>query len=333
MKTLHPRPAGAPRRARARARRRPRAATTTRAPAARAASGDDRRARGRAARPSRSDAANAGKTFTVGSKNFAEQYILGEIYAQSLEAAGFTVKKQLDLGSEQIAFKSLKDGTHRRLPRVHRHGADVVLPRQDRRRPARPGRVVRPAQERGCEADNITALPQTPFQNTFVITSTKETAEKLGNPKTITELAEKAGSKMSISGFPECRQRTDCLLGLKNVYDWKPKFVSSPGQVRRPRPGPGRLHVRLRHRRRAVARQVRHVRGRQAAVPAVLHHLHGRATTGIEKLGDGGQEVIEKVQEPLTEEVMQELNSRVTIDKQEPEAVAADYLKEAGFVE
>ena len=56
------------------------------------------------------DEANSGKTFTVGSKNFAEQYILGEIYAQSLEAAGFTVKKQLDLGSEQVAFKSLKDG-------------------------------------------------------------------------------------------------------------------------------------------------------------------------------------------------------------------------------
>ena len=53
------------------------------------------------------DPANEGKKFTVGSKNFAEQYILGEIYAQSLEAAGFTVKKQLDLGSEQVAFKSL----------------------------------------------------------------------------------------------------------------------------------------------------------------------------------------------------------------------------------
>ncbi len=56
------------------------------------------------------DTANEGKQFTVGSKNFTEQYILGEIYAQSLEAAGFDVKKQLDLGSEQIAFKSLTDG-------------------------------------------------------------------------------------------------------------------------------------------------------------------------------------------------------------------------------
>ena len=55
--------------------------------------------------------------------------------------------------------------------------------------------------------------------------------------------------------------------------------------------------------------------------------------SGVEKLGDSGRQVIEAVQEPLTEEVMQELNSRVTIDKQEPEKVAGDYLREAGFVE
>jgi len=52
-----------------------------------------------------------------------------------------------------------------------------------------------------------------------------------------------------------------------------------------------------------------------------------------DKLGEKGQAVIEQVQEPLTEEVMQELNSRVVLDKQEPEAVAADYLKEAGFTQ
>jgi osmoprotectant transport system substrate-binding protein len=53
----------------------------------------------------------------------------------------------------------------------------------------------------------------------------------------------------------------------------------------------------------------------------------------VEQLGENGQAVIEQVQEPLTEEVMQELNSRVTLDKQEPEQVAGDYLKEAGFVQ
>ena len=44
----------------------------------------------------------------VGSKNFTEQFVLGEIYSQALQAAGYKVKKQLNLGSEVIAFKALK---------------------------------------------------------------------------------------------------------------------------------------------------------------------------------------------------------------------------------
>ena len=53
---------------------------------------------------------NSGVTVTVGSKNFTEQFILGQIYAQGLEAAGYNVKTKLNLGSETIALKAIKDG-------------------------------------------------------------------------------------------------------------------------------------------------------------------------------------------------------------------------------
>ena len=46
----------------------------------------------------------------IGSKNFTEEFILGQIYAQALKAAGYNVKTQLNLGSEQIAFKAVKSG-------------------------------------------------------------------------------------------------------------------------------------------------------------------------------------------------------------------------------
>ena len=55
-----------------------------------------------------SDQANAGTTITVGSKNFTEQKVLGEIYAQAFEAAGYTVEKQLNLGDEKTALKALE---------------------------------------------------------------------------------------------------------------------------------------------------------------------------------------------------------------------------------
>ena len=50
---------------------------------------------------------NNGVKLTIGSKNFTEQFILGEIYAQALEAAGYDVDTDLNLGSEQVALKAL----------------------------------------------------------------------------------------------------------------------------------------------------------------------------------------------------------------------------------
>ena len=111
----------------------------------------------------KTNAGNAGKTITIGSKNFTEEFILGEIYAQALQAAGYKVKKELNLGSEQIAFKALKSGQHRRLPRVHRHRADVVLQGEDRRTSRRTrSRPYDQAQDRLREG-GPGRLPPTPF--------------------------------------------------------------------------------------------------------------------------------------------------------------------------
>ena len=53
---------------------------------------------------------NGKVSLTIGSKNFPEQEILGEIYAQALEAAGYKVKTDLNLGSETVALKAVKTG-------------------------------------------------------------------------------------------------------------------------------------------------------------------------------------------------------------------------------
>ena len=53
---------------------------------------------------------NAKVSLTIGSKNFPEQEILGEIYAQALTAAGYQVKSDLSLGSETVALKAVESG-------------------------------------------------------------------------------------------------------------------------------------------------------------------------------------------------------------------------------
>lgn len=53
----------------------------------------------------------------------------------------------------------------------------------------------------------------------------------------------------------------------------------------------------------------------------------------VNEAGPDYQATIEKVQQGLTLEVMQELNARVDLDKEEPSQVAADYLQESGYTE
>src|SRR5437764_10510318 len=47
---------------------------------------------------------------TMGDKNFTEEFILGEMYAQALRAKGFTVKLKSNIGSSELTFKALQSG-------------------------------------------------------------------------------------------------------------------------------------------------------------------------------------------------------------------------------
>jgi glycine betaine/choline ABC-type transport system substrate-binding protein len=275
------------------------------------------------------DPANADKRITVGSKNFAEQFILGEIYAQALQAAGFRVSKQLDLGAEQIAFKALRDGRIDAYPEYSGTALTSFYRVKIDDVPRDKDEAFEQLEQKLAE-DDITAMPQTPFQNTYVVTSTRETAEELGNPKTISEVAEKAGSRLRLSGFPECRQRTDCLVGLRQTYDWRPKFVSSQGQYEDLDQDQADFTMGFgTDGALTLDKYYTYEDDKQLFPPYYITFMV--RNEAAERLGDGGREVIEKIQEPLTEEVMQELNSRVSIDKQEPARVARDYLREAGF--
>jgi osmoprotectant transport system substrate-binding protein len=52
----------------------------------------------------------------------------------------------------------------------------------------------------------------------------------------------------------------------------------------------------------------------------------------VKKAGPDYEATITKVQSGLTIPVMQELDARVDIDQQTPEAVAGEYLKESGYI-
>ena len=271
-----------------------------------------------------------GKTVTIGSKNFTEQFILGEIYSQALEAAGFTVKKQLNLGSELIAYKALQGGKIDAYPEYTGTALTSFFDVKTTDVPRDADQAYEQTKEGFAEKD-ITALPQTPFENTFRLGMTKETNEKLGGIKTTSELKGKE-SDLSISGFPECKQRNDCLIGVEETYDLKfGKFVASEQKYQVLDSGDADIaFVFTTDGDLASGKYVTIDDDKKFFPPYnITFAIRNEA---LETIGPDGQKVIEEVQKPLTEKVMQELNARVDVDKKKPDEVAKAYLQSAGFL-
>jgi glycine betaine/choline ABC-type transport system substrate-binding protein len=278
-----------------------------------------------------SSSANKGKTVTIGSKNFTEEFILGEIYAQALQAAGYTVKKQLNLGSEQIALKAVKSGQVDAYPEYTGTALTSFFDKKPTDVPRDEQKAYQEAKA-GFAKSNLTALPATPFTNSNGVGMLKSKAQKLGITK-ISDLTSK-GSSLTLYGTPECRQRPDCLLGLQDVYKIKfKKFVPVDPGLRHKVLDSGQADTSI-----VFTTDGQLAQGKELLLKDDKHMFPPYNVTlvfrneALKKLGPEAQKTIALVQKGLTTEAMQELNSRVDIDKQTPQQVAKDYLTESGYV-
>ena len=278
-----------------------------------------------------SNPANKAKTVTIGSKNFAEEFILGQIYAQALKAAGYSVKTQLNLGSEQIAYRALKSGQVDAYPEYTGTALTSFFGKKATEVPHDAQAAYNEAKA-GFAKAGLTALPPTPFTDSNGVGMLKAKAQKLGITK-LSDLTAK-GKSLSFYGPPECRQRPDCLLGLQSIYNIHfKKFV--PVDI-------GLLHKVL-DSGQADTAIVFTTDGQLAQGKELLLQDDKKMfppynvtlvfrNAALKKLGPDAQKTIALVQKGLTTEAMQELNSRVSIDKQTPAQVAHDYLTESGYL-
>jgi glycine betaine/choline ABC-type transport system substrate-binding protein len=265
----------------------------------------------------------------VGSKNFTEQYILGNIYAQALQAAGYKVKTDLNLGSELIAYKALRQGAIDGYPEYTGTSLTSFFKVKIADVPKDPAKAYQDAKADYAKV-GITALPTTPFENTYRMAVTKKKAAELGNPTKISDLKGKS-QNMVVNGFPECRQRIDCLLGVEQGYGLKFKRFL-PGQNKFQILDNGDADIAFVFTTDGALSSGKYVilDDDKSIFPPYNISFTVR-DQAAKQLGADGQKVITNVQKYMTEPIMQELNARVDIDKQEPAKVAADYLKNFGF--
>jgi glycine betaine/choline ABC-type transport system substrate-binding protein len=277
--------------------------------------------------------ANASKPqLTIGSKNFTEEFILGEVYAQALQAAGYKVKKQLNLGSEQIAYKALKGGQVDAYPEYVGTALTNFFKVKSADVPKAPAKAYEQAKAQFAKA-GVTALPLTPFTDSNGFAMSQAGWKKAGSPKTLSELAPKFG-QLTLSGSPECRSRLDCKLGVEQTYGQKfKKYLPVDLAKRHEVLTSGQADVSVvftTDGQIAADKLVLLQDDKQFLPPYNVSFLVRDAA--LKAAGPDFAKVIASVQEGLTTPVVQELNSRVDLDKQKPEAVAAAYLKESGYV-
>jgi osmoprotectant transport system substrate-binding protein len=278
------------------------------------------------------DEANAGTTITVGSKNFTEQKVLGEIYAQALEAAGYTVEKQLNLGDEKTALAALEGGDIDAYPEYTGTALLSFFGVQADKLPKDEGAAFEQAKQ-GFAEKNLTAFEPTPFTSSNEVAVTKETAEE-NDLTTISDL-EGVADEFTMYGSPECRQRLDCLLGLQEVYGLEfKKFVPVDIALRHEVLTKGQADVSIVFTTDPQIQREEFVlleddKGMFPPYNSTLVMRNEIAEQG----GAALEEVVAQVNEGLTAEAMQELNARVDLDKKTPEEVAGEYLSETGLVQ
>ena len=272
-------------------------------------------------------------TITVGSKNFTEQYILGELYAQTLEANGYKVNKKLDLGSVQIADQALQSGEIDMYPEYTGTSLETVLDYKQAGQLKTPEATYKKAKELYSQRNPAdTMLQPAPFNNTYGIAVRKEAADKYGI-KTLEDVA-KASPNLVFASFSEFQQRKDGFPNIKKNYDvnFKDiKIVNSLGnRYKALAQGDADVAVgfttdgQLASDKLVVAEDKKKIWPFYYPAPVVRSEV-------LDKMPEA-KKVMNSVSESLSLETMRKLNSQVDIENRDPKDVAGDYLKQQGLV-
>jgi osmoprotectant transport system substrate-binding protein len=266
--------------------------------------------------------------FVVGSANFPEQLILGNIYADVVEDQGVKVERRLNLGTRDVVFPSLESGELTLVPEYNgallsylsKGESDVTSPEET-------------TEELKAELPKgLIALKASEAQDKDALVVTPQTAEKY-DLKTTSDLAPVA-DELIVGGPPEMPDRPDGLPGLKRVYgiefeEFKPLDAGGPLTIEAIANGDvdvGRMFTSqgiIDARGWIVLEDDKELSPAQNIIPII------RKQDSSGKIEDA----LNKLSATLTTEDLKKLNKRVEVDKEDPEVVAKDYLKQKGLLQ
>lgn len=157
-------------------------------------------------------AASSGGTLTLGTKNFTEEFIVGQLYKQALTAAGCKIGYKENIGATEVVDKALTSGQIDAYPEYTGESVATVFGlNQAVTSPQQEYNLAKQAYaKRGQVMSNMT-----PFFDTDAIAVTKAYAQKYG---LVTTADLKKVPHFTLGARPEFLNREEGALGMKKVY-------------------------------------------------------------------------------------------------------------------
>jgi osmoprotectant transport system substrate-binding protein len=277
---------------------------------------------------------NGGPTITVGSKNFTEQFVLGELYAQTLEANGFTVERQLNLGSEQLADEALQSGEIDFYPE-YTGTALVALLGYEGENPPSPEETYEEARSRYAERDPAdTMLQYADFNNNYGIFVRREIAQQYGL-QALDDLAE-AAPELTFATFSEFQDREDGFPNMVENYPGIDEFedivtANDLGlRYQGVEQGEADVGVGFLTDGQLTSEELVILEDEKSIWP--FYYPAPVVRNDVLEENPEVEEILNSVTETLNVDAIRELNGRVDTGGEDPEDAARDYLEQQGLI-
>jgi osmoprotectant transport system substrate-binding protein len=263
----------------------------------------------------------------VGSKNFTEQFILGELYAQALEANGIRTEKKLNLGGTLIAHKALEEKQIDMYPEYTGTILLAVLKQESMTDP----KAVYDKVKAAYADKGLVVLNQAPVNNTYVLVVRPDTAQKY-KLETDSDLA-RVSKELKLGAGPEFRDRKDGLPGLRDKYgmEFKEDLQLAIG-LRYQALKSDQIQVVNGYSTDGMisAMKLKRLKDDKNLWPPyyIVPVVRKEVLAANPKIAD----VLNRVSGALDDASMAEMNYKVDGDKMEPKDVAHDFLKAKGIV-
>jgi osmoprotectant transport system substrate-binding protein len=265
----------------------------------------------------------AGKpAVVIGDKNFTEEYILGDLYAQALQAKGYKVTLKPNIGSSEITYKAL---TSRQIDMYPEYTGVIVSVIAGVTKPPHSAQDAYAAAKAYVEKHGFTLLNPTPFYDTDAMGVLKSFATK-HHLTTVSDL-KPLGHSLVLGGAPEFATRQEGLIGLKQVYGLNPTFKPLAIGLTYKALDTGQVQVsdvfttdpQLTTGKYTVLTDPKNVFGFQNVAPIVKQSV-------LSAEGPAFAQTINSVSALLTIPAIQKMNAAVALDQQNPATVAHQFL-------